>query len=150
MPKNMASLSQRAAPEKEGKSCSLLVTSVTLAIEPNDVSKVNANITVLFILNLVSRSGGRCYTPSFVCLARIIVYNSPNNKFKQIRNAWHFWFESALVSTAQWFRLGGSVAHYLIWRYVYLYFKGLKVLGFSSLPLWQSVPSRLSKSALSV
>ncbi len=27
-----------------------------------------------------------------------------NNKFKQIRNAWHFWFESALVFTAQWFR----------------------------------------------
>ena len=41
-----------------------------------------------------------------------------NNKFKQIRNAWHFRFESALVSTAQWFRLGGGVAHYLIWRYV--------------------------------
>ena len=27
-----------------------------------------------------------------------------NNKFKQIRNAWHFQFESALVFTAQWFR----------------------------------------------
>ena len=40
----------------------------------------------------------------------------PNNKFKQIRNAWHFRFESALVFTAQWFSLGGSVAHYLIWR----------------------------------
>ncbi|EPD5575214.1 hypothetical protein ACSBYH_004550 [Vibrio parahaemolyticus] len=33
--------------------------------------------------------------------------------------------------------------------YVYFYFKGLKVLGSSSLPLWQFVPSRLSKSALS-
>ncbi|HAS6281519.1 TPA: hypothetical protein I7215_20785 [Vibrio vulnificus] len=22
-----------------------------------------------------------------------------------MRNAWHFWFESALVFTAQWFRL---------------------------------------------
>ncbi|CAH1588793.1 hypothetical protein THOB06_480007 [Vibrio rotiferianus] len=72
-----------------------------------------------------------------------------NNKFKQIRNAWHFRFESALVFTAQWFRLGGGVAHYLIWRYVYLKFKGLKVLGSSSLSLWQFVPSRLSKSALS-
>ncbi|QBN15639.1 DUF3265 domain-containing protein [Vibrio vulnificus] len=28
-----------------------------------------------------------------------------NNKFKQIRNAWHFWFESAFVFTAQCFRL---------------------------------------------
>ncbi|WP_167489523.1 hypothetical protein [Vibrio ouci] len=27
-----------------------------------------------------------------------------NNKFKQIRNAWHLGFESALVFTAQWFR----------------------------------------------
>ncbi len=42
-----------------------------------------------------------------------------NNKFKQIRNAWHFFFESASVFTAQWFRLGGGVAHYLIWRYVF-------------------------------
>ncbi|PUZ93214.1 DUF3265 domain-containing protein [Vibrio vulnificus] len=30
--------------------------------------------------------------------------NHHNNKFKQIRNAWHFRFESALVFTAQWFR----------------------------------------------
>ncbi|WP_217492881.1 hypothetical protein, partial [Vibrio parahaemolyticus] len=51
---------------------------------------------------------------------------------------------------AVWFRFGGGVAHYLTRRYVYLYFKGLNVLGSSSLPLWQSVPSRLSKSALSV
>lgn len=29
---------------------------------------------------------------------------SHNNKFKQIRNAWHFRFESALVFTAQCFR----------------------------------------------
>ncbi len=29
----------------------------------------------------------------------------PNNKFKQIRNAWHFRFESVLVFTAQWVRL---------------------------------------------
>ncbi len=43
--------------------------------------------------------------------------------------------------------LGGI--HPLTQRYVYLYFKGLKVLGFSSLSLWQFVPSRLSKSALS-
>lgn len=28
-----------------------------------------------------------------------------NKQFKQIRNAWHFGFESALVITAQWSRL---------------------------------------------
>ncbi|XKV02148.1 DUF3265 domain-containing protein [Vibrio vulnificus] len=38
-------------------------------------------------------------------------------RLRQIRNAWHFWFESAIVFTAQWFRLGGSVAHYLTRRY---------------------------------
>ncbi|WP_080255294.1 hypothetical protein, partial [Vibrio parahaemolyticus] len=66
-----------------------------------------------------------------------------------IHNAWQFWFELALVFTAQWFRTGGSVVHPLMRRYVYLYFKGLKFLGSSSLSLWQLVPSRLSKSALS-
>ncbi|BAC94560.1 hypothetical protein [Vibrio vulnificus YJ016] len=40
--------------------------------------------------------------------------------------------------------------HPLTQRYVYLYFKGLNILGSSSLSLWQIVPSRLSKSALSV
>ncbi|CAI2313079.1 hypothetical protein IFVP203_C1190018 [Vibrio parahaemolyticus] len=44
--------------------------------------------------------------------------------------------------------LGGI--HPLTQRYVYLYFKGLNILGSSSLFLWQFVPSRLSKSALSV
>ncbi|HAS8438922.1 TPA: DUF3265 domain-containing protein [Vibrio vulnificus] len=39
-------------------------------------------------------------------------------RLRQIRNAWHFEFESAIVFTAQWFRLGGSVAHYLTRRYV--------------------------------
>lgn len=34
-----------------------------------------------------------------------------------IRNAWHFRFDSALVFTAQWFRLGGRVVHPLIGRY---------------------------------
>lgn len=52
---------------------------------------------------------------------------APNKQFKQIRNAWHFWFESVLVFTAQWFRCGGRVAHYLIGRYVCLYFKGLNI-----------------------
>ncbi|ELA4932512.1 DUF3265 domain-containing protein [Vibrio vulnificus] len=40
--------------------------------------------------------------------------------------------------------------HPLTQRYVYLKFKDLKFLGSSSLSLWQSVPSRLSKSRLSV
>ncbi|TOG28257.1 DUF3265 domain-containing protein [Vibrio parahaemolyticus] len=35
-----------------------------------------------------------------------------------IHNAWHSWFESALVITAQWFRLGGIVVHPLMRRYV--------------------------------
>ncbi|MCU8243141.1 DUF3265 domain-containing protein, partial [Vibrio vulnificus] len=46
-------------------------------------------------------------------------------------------------------KLGLCGTHPLTQRYVYLYFKGLKVLGSSSLSLWQFVPSRLSKSALS-
>ncbi len=45
------------------------------------------------------------------------VLQCANKQFKQIRNAWHFWFESILVFTAQWFRGGGSAAHYLIGRY---------------------------------
>ncbi|RZP95734.1 hypothetical protein D8T49_24215 [Vibrio vulnificus] len=32
-------------------------------------------------------------------------------------NAWHFQFDSALVVTAQWFRLGGGVVHPLTRRY---------------------------------
>ncbi|TOH00223.1 DUF3265 domain-containing protein [Vibrio parahaemolyticus] len=35
-----------------------------------------------------------------------------------IHNAWQFWFESALVFTAQWLRLGGGVVHPLMRRYV--------------------------------
>ncbi|TOB74685.1 DUF3265 domain-containing protein [Vibrio parahaemolyticus] len=35
-----------------------------------------------------------------------------------IHNAWQFWFELALVLTAQWFRLGGGVVHPLMRRYV--------------------------------
>ncbi len=36
-----------------------------------------------------------------------------------IHNAWPFWFESALVSTAQWFRSGGGVVHPLMRRYIH-------------------------------
>ncbi|NKJ70563.1 DUF3265 domain-containing protein [Vibrio chemaguriensis] len=34
-----------------------------------------------------------------------------------MHNAWQFWFESALVFTAQWVRLGGCVVHPLMRRY---------------------------------
>ncbi|WP_216639398.1 hypothetical protein, partial [Vibrio salilacus] len=40
-------------------------------------------------------------------------------RLRQIRNARHFWFALNLVFTAQWFRLGGNVAHYLTRRYAY-------------------------------
>ncbi|WP_100754553.1 hypothetical protein, partial [Vibrio salilacus] len=39
-------------------------------------------------------------------------------RLRQIRNARHFQFALNLVFTAQWFRLGGNVAHYLTRRYV--------------------------------
>ncbi|MFA0143865.1 hypothetical protein AB4430_19105, partial [Vibrio kanaloae] len=29
-------------------------------------------------------------------------------RLRRIPNAWHFWFDSTLVITAQWFRLGGK------------------------------------------
>ncbi|TOH44584.1 DUF3265 domain-containing protein [Vibrio parahaemolyticus] len=34
-----------------------------------------------------------------------------------IHNAWQFWFELALVFTAQWFWSGGGVVHPLMRRY---------------------------------
>lgn len=37
---------------------------------------------------------------------------------RRIPNAWHFGFAFNFVFTAQWFRLGGSVAHHLTRRYV--------------------------------
>ena len=37
-------------------------------------------------------------------------------RLRQIRNAKHFWFSLNLVFMAQWFRLGGKVAHYLTRR----------------------------------
>ncbi|EHZ2903883.1 DUF3265 domain-containing protein [Vibrio vulnificus] len=71
---------------------------------------------------------------------------------KRLSGIWHAWhFQFALGSVIK--SLCGSFCsaclHPLTRRYVYLYFKDLKVLGFSSLSLWQFVPSRLSKSALS-
>ncbi|MDN3617469.1 hypothetical protein [Vibrio gallaecicus] len=38
-------------------------------------------------------------------------------RLRQILNARHFGFDSALVFTAQWFKYGGGVAHYLTRRY---------------------------------
>ncbi|EGR0247576.1 DUF3265 domain-containing protein [Vibrio parahaemolyticus] len=37
---------------------------------------------------------------------------------RRIHNAQHFRFDLVLVSTAQWFRLGGRVVHHLTRRYV--------------------------------
>ncbi|HDY8072329.1 TPA: DUF3265 domain-containing protein [Vibrio vulnificus] len=67
-----------------------------------------------------------------------------------IWHAWHFQFALGLVITALCGSFCIACLHPLTRRYVYLYFKGLKVLGSSSLSLWQLVPSRLSKFALSV
>ncbi|EHV9037539.1 DUF3265 domain-containing protein [Vibrio vulnificus] len=71
---------------------------------------------------------------------------------KRLSGIWHAWhFQFALGSVIK--SLCGSFCsaclHPLTQRYVYLYFKGLNVLGLSSLSLWQFVPSRLSKSVLS-
>ncbi|WP_353569237.1 hypothetical protein, partial [Vibrio parahaemolyticus] len=66
-----------------------------------------------------------------------------------IHNAWQFWFESALVFTAQWFRLSGGVVHPLMRRYVYLYFSGLKLLRSMFFTPLAVRPSCLSKSTLS-
>ena len=62
---------------------------------------------------------------------------SHTKRFRRILNAWHFQFDSPLVATAQWFRLGGRVVHYLTRRYKFLYLKGLNIFGSSSLQLWQ-------------
>ncbi|HDY7997721.1 TPA: DUF3265 domain-containing protein [Vibrio vulnificus] len=67
-----------------------------------------------------------------------------------IRAAWHFWFAVSFGGEDGLRKLGLGGTHPLTQRYVYLYFKGLNVLGSSSLSLWQFVPSRLSKSVFSV
>ncbi|EGR2993463.1 DUF3265 domain-containing protein [Vibrio parahaemolyticus] len=38
-------------------------------------------------------------------------------RLRRIHNAWHFRFNSNLVFTAQWFRLGDRVVHHLTRRY---------------------------------
>ncbi len=74
---------------------------------------------------------------------------SPNKQFKSdsARLAFLVWVKFSVYGGQ--IKSRGCVLHTLIGRYVYLYFKGLKVLDSSSLSLWQFVPSRLSKSALS-
>ncbi|ELL0598707.1 hypothetical protein CYV18_06645 [Vibrio vulnificus] len=64
--------------------------------------------------------------------------------------AWHFWFAVGFSGESGLREVDLCGIHPLTRRYVYLKFKGLNVLGSSSLSLWQSVPSRFSKSALSV
>ncbi|TBT61689.1 hypothetical protein D5E72_24605 [Vibrio parahaemolyticus] len=39
-------------------------------------------------------------------------------RLRRIHNAWHFWFVSTYVFTAQWLGLGGRVVHHLTRRYV--------------------------------
>ncbi|MGY5832879.1 hypothetical protein ACXHQJ_22855, partial [Vibrio vulnificus] len=67
-----------------------------------------------------------------------------------IHAAWHFWYAVSFGGESGLRKAGLGGIHPLTQRYVYLKFKGLKVLGSSSLSLWQFVSSRLSKSALSV
>ncbi|EKO3968815.1 hypothetical protein EF707_06175 [Vibrio fluvialis] len=43
--------------------------------------------------------------------------NLHTKRLRRIPNAWHFQFDSALVSTAQWFRWVVCVAHHLTRRY---------------------------------
>ncbi|EJG0417765.1 DUF3265 domain-containing protein [Vibrio parahaemolyticus] len=66
-----------------------------------------------------------------------------------IWHAWHFRFALGSVIKSLCGSFCSACLHPLTRRYVYLKFQGLNVLGSSSLSLWQSVPSRLSKSALS-
>ncbi|HDY7470411.1 TPA: DUF3265 domain-containing protein [Vibrio vulnificus] len=67
-----------------------------------------------------------------------------------IHAAWHFWYAVSFSGERGVLKVGLSGIHPLTQRYVCFKFKDLKVLGSSSLSLWQSVPSRLRKSALSV
>ncbi len=67
-----------------------------------------------------------------------------------IRAAWHFLYAVGFGGESVLRKAGLSGTHPLTQRYVYLYFKGLRSLGSGSLSLWQFVPSRLSKPALSV
>ncbi|HDY7662640.1 TPA: DUF3265 domain-containing protein [Vibrio vulnificus] len=52
-----------------------------------------------------------------------------------IHAAWHFWYAVSFGGEGVLRKLGLGGIHPLTRRYVYLYFKGLKVLGSSSLSL---------------
>ncbi|HCE1798624.1 TPA: DUF3265 domain-containing protein [Vibrio parahaemolyticus] len=56
--------------------------------------------------------------------------NSHNKQFKQIRNAWQFWFAVSFSVYGAMRRLGQCVAHYLIGRYA-------PKIGFTSMLLWR-------------
>ncbi|HAS6235735.1 TPA: DUF3265 domain-containing protein [Vibrio vulnificus] len=53
-----------------------------------------------------------------------------------IHAAWHFWYAVVFGGESGVRKAGLSGIHPLTQRYVYLYFKGLKLLGSSSLSLW--------------
>ncbi|HAS6396479.1 TPA: DUF3265 domain-containing protein [Vibrio vulnificus] len=70
-------------------------------------------------------------------------------RLRGIHAAWHFFHAASFGGESGLRKVGVGGIHPLTQRYVYSKFKGLKALGFSSLSLWQFVPGRLSKSALS-
>ncbi|HDY7489145.1 TPA: DUF3265 domain-containing protein [Vibrio vulnificus] len=70
-------------------------------------------------------------------------------RLRGIHAAWHFWLAVSFGGESDLRKLGLCGIHPLTQRYVYMEIKGLNVSGSSSLFLWQFVPSRLSKSALS-
>ncbi|TOH09913.1 hypothetical protein CGI90_22770 [Vibrio parahaemolyticus] len=49
---------------------------------------------------------------------RVLEVRLITRRLRGILNVWHFQFDSVLVFTAQWFRLGGGVVHPLTRRYV--------------------------------
>ncbi|ELB2157736.1 DUF3265 domain-containing protein [Vibrio parahaemolyticus] len=53
-----------------------------------------------------------------------------------IHAAWHFWYAASFGGESSLRKVGLGGIHPLTQRYVYLCFKGLKVLGSGSLSLW--------------
>ncbi len=76
------------------------------------------------------------------------------SNLRGIHNAWQFWFESALVFTAQWFSLGGMRCSPLNAALARGWHQRLKVsdfIGFfSSLYTCSKVPFRFAPVALDV
>ncbi|HAS6185873.1 TPA: DUF3265 domain-containing protein [Vibrio vulnificus] len=52
-----------------------------------------------------------------------------------IHAAWHFWYAASFCGESGLRKVGLGGTHPLTQRYVYLKFKGLKLLGSNSLPL---------------